>query len=290
MSLYIHAENQKLLWNIMNKLPLITDFFQPYPPEHKEQWFKSVIQHFYEKYKTRRLQLNDLHQLNQETIAYVVQSIREKTQEQPPVELQERRHPLYQSQTPIAYAEPDNIENRQERVDKKQDQIQQQFTARQNEYTSMFNKPTPPEVNFRETEEDTAISNMDELIRQHMAQREFELKQYAPPPPVSQRTVQVTPPIESTKHVNAEHRLASEALEQESAPKKSVSWKPSNDAIVVVEHYEERLRMQSEEIAYLKSVVSSLSSTIETICKEMIHIKQYVDVSSSEQFMLSQHG
>lgn len=278
MSLYIHAENQKLLWNIMNKLPLITDFFEPYPQHHKEQWFKSVIQLFYDKYKTRRLQLNDLHQLNQETIAYIVQSIREKTQTQSyPTATPPPSSPLYsppsssavspssRALSPSSSAEA--IENRQERVDKKQDQIHQQFTARQNEYTSMFNKPTPPEVNFRETEEDTAISNMDELIRQHMAQREFELKQYAPPMP---------PPM----------NIQAEILEKESVPKKSVSWTPSSDA----EHYEERLRMQSEEIAYLKSVVSSLSSTIETICKEMIHIKQYVDVSSSEQFMLSQHG
>jgi hypothetical protein len=277
MTLYIHAENQKLLWNIMNKLPLITDFFEPYPQEHKEQWFKSVIQLFYDKYKTRRLQLNDLHQLNQETIAYIVQTIREKTQAQPQYTQPQYTQPQY---TPSS---PDNIENRQERVDKKQDQIHQQFTARQNEYTSMFNKPTPPEVNFRETEADTAISNMDELIRQHMAQREFEMKQYSPPPPVSQPP---STPIVEPRPVNIQHEI----LEQESAPMKSVSRKPSNEVIVASKHYEECLRMQSEEIAYLKSVVSSLSSTIETICKEMIHIKQYVDVSSSEQFMLSQHG
>jgi len=255
MTLYIHPENQQLLWSIMNKIPMITDFFTPYPPTHKEQWFKSVIQLFYEKYKNKRLQLTDLHQLNQETVAYIVQTIREKSQPQRPIQ-------------PQPIMEPD----------KKQEYYDQQFNARQTEYNSMLNKPTPPEVNFREKEEDTAISNMDELIRQHMAQREHELKQYSPPPPT------ITQPPVNIKSEIIETPRNREVIE-ESKPKKSVSWNTGD----VIASYEERLHMQSEEITYLKSVVSSLSSTIETICKEMIHIKQYVDVSSTEQFILSQH-
>jgi hypothetical protein len=162
--------------------------------------------------------------------------------------------------------------------DKKQEYYDQQFNARQTEYNSMLNKPTPPEVNFREKEEDTAISNMDELIRQHMAQREHELKQYSHPPPT------ITQPPVNIKSEIIETPRNREVIE-ESKSKKSVSWNTGD----VIASYEERLHMQSEEITYLKSVVSSLSSTIETICKEMIHIKQYVDVSSTEQFILSQH-
>jgi len=262
MSLYVHPENQQLLWNITNKLPLITDFFAPYPPANKEQWFKSVIQLFYDKYKTKQLQLNDLHQLNQETVAYIVQSIREKTQPKP-IQEQPRAHFHRAAVTTPQYNPHENVDGRQERFEKKQDYFNQQFTARQSEYETMLNRPTPPEVNFREKEEDTAISNMDELIKQHMAQREQELRQYAPPP--IQAEVAVEKPV-----------LA------EREPKRRV-------AEDVITNYEERLRMQSEEITYLKSVVSSLSSTIETICKEMIQIKQFVDVSSSEQFVLSQH-
>ena len=255
MSLYIHPENQQLLWNIMNKIPILTDFFAPYPQAHKEQWFKSVIQLFYEKYKTKRLQLNDLHQLNQETIAYIVQTIREKTQ------------PQQQVHAPSTT----DAENKQERIDKKQEFYNHQFTARQTEYNSMLNKQAPPEVNFREKEEDTAISNMDELIRQHMTQRENELKQYSPQPPIS-------PPVNMQATIEKE-------IVTEHKPKRNVSWTTED----VITTYEERLHMQSEEITYLKTVVTSLSSTIETICKEMIQLKQYVDLSSSEQFILSQH-
>jgi hypothetical protein len=269
MTLYIHPENQQLLWNITNKLPMITDFFAPYPPSQKEQWFKSVIQLFYEKYKTKRLQLNDLHQLNQETVAYIVQSIREKTQPQEQRSQEQRQAPAIRPE-----GQYENVDGRQERFEKKQDYFNQQFTSRQSEYNTMLNRPTPPEVNFREKEEDTAISNMDELIRQHMAQREQELKQYAPPPVIPNQNIHAEI-IEKTDVVE----------EKESRPNKSAPRNPGD----VISNYEEQLRMQSEEITYLKSVVSSLSSTIETICKEMIQIKQYVDVSSSEQFMLSQH-
>jgi hypothetical protein len=273
MSLYVHPENQQLLWNITNKLPMITDFFAPYPPAHKEQWFKSVIQLFYDKYKTKQLQLNDLHQLNQETVAYIVQSIREKTQPKP-IQEQPRAHFHRAAVTTPQYNPHENVDGRQERFEKKQDYFNQQFTARQSEYETMLNRPTPPEVNFREKEEDIAISNMDELIKQHMAQREQELRQYAPPPVIPNQNIQ------------AEIIEKNDAMEEKETRQKKPVSRTTGD---VITNYEEQLRKQSEEIIYLKSVVSSLSSTIETICKEMIQIKQFVDVSSSEQFVLSQH-
>lgn len=266
MSLYIHPENQQLLWDIMNKIQVVNEFFSPYPASQKEQWFKSVIQLFYERYKTYKLQINDLHRLNQETVTYIMTTIREKVEapqkKQPEIERysQHREEPV----------------TKEERFEKKQEYYGQQFQERQSEYKTMFDKQTPSEIDFRDKVEDAAISNMDELMRIHKQQRDIELQQYAPPPP----NLKIDP---TTVNITAEIIEAAE----EPKPKKSVSW--NNNDLQVVD-YEDRLRKQLEEIAYLKSVVTSLSGSIESLCKEMIQLRRYVDVSSGEQLILDQHG
>ena len=267
MSLFIHPENQQLLWSVMNKIPMVVDFFQPYPPTQKEKWFKSVIQLFYEKYKNHTLQVNDLHKLNQETVTYIIESIKERISGS-------NTQPQRQAPQPAQTLHLDNSRP-------KQDFYNQQFQNRQTEYKSMYEKPAPPEIDFRQKVEDTAISNMDELMRIHKEQREAEFKQYAPPPNLK---------IEQTS-VN----IMAEIIEPEEAKvKKTVSWeqdrgqhREQDDTQVI--NYEEQLKQQSDEIVYLKSVVTSLSGTIETLCKEMINIRQHIDISSGNQFILDQH-
>jgi hypothetical protein len=46
----------------------------------------------------------------------------------------------------------------------------------------MLEKKAPAEVNFSEKIEDGVISNMDELIKRQLQEREEEFKLYSPPP------------------------------------------------------------------------------------------------------------
>jgi hypothetical protein len=77
-------------------------------------------------------------------------------------------------------------------VENKQEAYNRQFDERKREYDMMNSKPDLPKVDFGGNVKDSAISNMDELIKQHMLQRDVELQKYAPPPmenivqPVSQ--------------------------------------------------------------------------------------------------------
>ena len=49
------------------------------------------------------------------------------------------------------------------------------FEKKQKEYDNIKTKQAPPEPNFKEHVEDTAIENMDELIKQYQQQRQMDL-------------------------------------------------------------------------------------------------------------------
>lgn len=71
MSLYIHPENQRVLWTTINKAKGFAE-----KPDADER-FKQTIAHFYHQNSTRVLNRNDLLQLNKETIEYMIQQMKQ---------------------------------------------------------------------------------------------------------------------------------------------------------------------------------------------------------------------
>ena len=47
MSLFIHRENQELLWNIINKSQPFIETFKNSHPNNANEWFRSNIQSYY---------------------------------------------------------------------------------------------------------------------------------------------------------------------------------------------------------------------------------------------------
>ena len=161
--------NQEMLWNVINKNAFIQQYFVKFSPETQHQWFQQIIRYFYEKYKSTNITVNDLHTINRDTIAYMMDDVRKKVETVPPV---------YSSMGYSAMHAPIQIN-----PEVKQDAYQNDYQKRKMEYEQMTERKAPENIDFREKSGDTAISNMDELIKQHLQQREIESKQYAPPPP-----------------------------------------------------------------------------------------------------------
>jgi hypothetical protein len=149
----------------------------------------------------------------------------------------------------------------------KQEALDKQFASREKEYHSVFDRPQPPIPDFTEKIEDTAISNMDELIRQQKQLREQEFRQYAPPGPGS---VSPNPPlrIEETP-VN----IRTDIIEQytEVQEKKKVTF---GDELRV---YDEVLQLHANEITDMKGILVSLSELIGTLAKDIQYIKQHIN-------------
>jgi hypothetical protein len=72
-----------------------------------------------------------------------------------------------------------------------------QFNARQQEYTNMTKPPAPPIANFTEKLEEEPITNMDELLQQQIKQREYDVSQARPPPPLTTLPNQTVEPLSS---------------------------------------------------------------------------------------------
>jgi len=235
---YIHHENQKLLWNTIQKTPIFNNL-----GSQQTQWFKSVIQHFYEEYpnaKTIKTK-DELQNINRATISFMVNSLKEM--------FQPKQTPPPSSQPNYGNTSLPSTSGSNERVSYYNDQ----FNNRQKEYESMNAKPLPPSNDIvSEKISDEAITNMDELIRQQMEQRELELKMYGQSPMSKKISINedVQIPINAVIHAELNNEIVEER------PKRNVSWKDENN-----------------ELTELKKIVAELSDTINIMKEELERLK-----------------
>jgi len=175
MSTFVHPENQKIIWNIINNNNNVNDYFQTHTNVSKEQWFRSIIEKFYMQNKGKNLPMNELNQLNKDVLTFMIKSIHSIPQQEIPPQSQPTTYETptrttYSSQIQTPPYVPNNIAEYNNR----------EFEEKKQEYEKMYAKPVPQEVDFKETEKDGVIENMDELINKHVSEREQQLKDLTP--------------------------------------------------------------------------------------------------------------
>uniref|UniRef100_A0A6C0JMN3 Uncharacterized protein n=1 Tax=viral metagenome TaxID=1070528 RepID=A0A6C0JMN3_9ZZZZ len=236
MSAYVSVDNQNLLWNVISKNEIVNNYFSIYSnyPYLKNEWFKSIIQIFYEDNQGKQLDSSQLLLLNKRTISYMIKNIKDKystINKKPNIQLSEKD-----------LLKPYSI------TENKVDKIGDQFQIKQVEYQSLFDKKVPDTIDFAE-KQDIPLSNMDDLIKQHLKEREDELRKYAPLPPTQSESNKLK--IDSNSNINI---LIEELTEQESDDnekiKKSVSWSDNTNA--------EKISNQQIEIDLLKLQIREL--------------------------------
>lgn len=78
MRLFIHQENQTLLWNLIQQSPHWEEFSALYKG-HTNLWFKNIISNFYDKYWDlygQKMSVEDLKRVNREVMAAMILDIR----------------------------------------------------------------------------------------------------------------------------------------------------------------------------------------------------------------------
>jgi hypothetical protein len=178
MALFVHNKNQELLWTVINKTPIFQKVFANSTRNEPELWFRAHIQNFYQKIQYTNIGSQDLSEYNRELISIMMNNLSEFSKEQyvpsqPGVNNTPMSSPMNQY---------NNMQQLPYTVENKQEAYNRQFDERKREYDMMNSKPDLPKVDFGGNVKDSAISNMDELIKQHMQQRDAELQKYAPPP------------------------------------------------------------------------------------------------------------
>ena len=208
---YIHPDNQTLLWNTIQKAPHFEKL-----GENKSQWFKTIIRDFYENDGKNIKNQTDLQTINKSTIAYMVHSLKQMNTALPSTTGMNERISHYT----------------------------EQFNDRQKEYERMNAKPPPPQIDqINEKIADEAITNMEELIKQQLNQREQELKMFGPVQPVN----------------------GSVPVDPITPEKKSVQW---------------RDELLKKEIDDLREIVMQLKETVESL-QTKLHEKEYENINKT---------
>ena len=162
MSLFVHPENQKIIWNIINGNPYIIRYFESKPQQEKEEWFRKSIEDFYTRIQGKEIDPNQLNILNKEVLTSMIQSVHLQNPQYtahnstPPVNIPPTQQPIQQpthdSMNMMTYANTINTPTIVK--DSKEDIFNKQFQMRQQEYDTMLQRKTPQEINFRETSND----------------------------------------------------------------------------------------------------------------------------------------
>jgi hypothetical protein len=265
MSYYIQPQNQTLLWNTIQKNPI----FDKIGP-NRENWFKSVIQRFYQENGNRIYTQSDLQTINRATISYMIQLLNQ--QYPPPVNVPTNAYPL--ATMPVTNGSTERIQT-----------YNDQFSQRQKEYDTMNAKTIPEKpAEIDEKIQDDAIVNMDELIKIHIEQREQELKMFSqmPPPPTTQlSSVANSLPAQypsNTKKltikdtINFEIEELTESGQSAKKSQKTVSWKDTDqlhDGLI-------------QTVESLKSLILNLTKDVEYIKHELQNARDAANIREPE--------
>jgi hypothetical protein len=184
-SLYIHPDNQTILWDLINK----TQYFVNVP--NKEEWFRNIISQFYQQMgsanqipKTKEELLN----VNKQTLKYMVSQLNEKYNKNNSTVGADGFTPFqqggnggdYNNQYSTRNYEVYNVNDEKK---KKADEDNAKFNKFETEYHSLL-KPIPPvTVDFSQPITDGKIGNIDDVIKQHEKNREADLAKYMHPHP-----------------------------------------------------------------------------------------------------------
>lgn len=283
MSLLVHPENQQLIWDITNNNPFVVQFFQSNTHIKKEQWFRAVMEHFYNTYKGKQIDKNELNQLNKEVITYMIQSL----QNMAPRKLEPEPKPEPALPTYTNIPTPPIPENNRE------EQYRQQFMQKQQEYKTLLDKSKPAALDFREKDKDVAISNMEELIQKQMQERNTYMNLHPLPSQSVQPITNNINPLQSQNMQYATNSLNPMPAHQMLPAKSAV---PPENIQLIPESTSNKTQVKSSDditskqlldlLTEQKSEISSLKTMILNLSNQLIFTNERLNQPvKSEQSM-----
>lgn len=248
MSLFVHPENQKILWNIINGNPFIIRYFETKPPIEKENWFKKSIEEFYIRIQGQGKEINpqELNNLNKEFLTNMIQS----------VHIQNPQFTAHNSSNIQNHESTQNSINTPPVInDSKEEIFNKQFQMRQQEYDNMLKRKMPEEIDFREVSKDEN-KDINELLERERRERQELMK-----------------PIPKTNKLNIQesNNIKLEAVDLEvNKEKKNVSW--SNE--LKQETIEKQFELQKSEMYSMRLHIIDLTKQLEEVVKRISSLEK----------------
>lgn len=305
MSLYILIENKTLIWETMNKIPQFQEFGKMDQVE-QQKWFQHIIQQFYESNKFKLLSMQDLQQLNRDTLGYMIRELKTMKPKTVAPVFSNFSSPQYDRfDDPTVFTDMPHLPSNAEKksvtrdflLEKKQEELNRQFSARQNEYSSMLKKGPGLEIDFRlPMDTDEPIENIEELIKSQVNQRNIEFPSIKSEP--ESEPVQYNISEEEVLNSYSDDRRSNNVNETSKSvtlrrseqfpfqdisdrpPKKNVQWANDLEVNTKIHHppdysIKERDR-RNEEFKLIKEFMIEMKDIVQGLRVEMEDVKKTI--------------
>lgn len=181
--MFLHAENQQLLWQTLQKSPYLVEFTQKFAG-YRDAWFCEISEQFYTQWisENGRVPTNahELLAINKRALQTMVADL--------------KRLLGYSSSPQVEAIGPTmNPYNVAEERKRREDKHSADFNKYQSEYNQMLQRPAVPMRGLPSELSDAKIKNMDELLEEQTRLREMDLAKY----------VTKTPPTKNIQPNNA---------------------------------------------------------------------------------------
>lgn len=302
MALFVHPENQKILWNIISGNPFIIQYFETKPPHAKDTWFKQSIEEFYKRIQGKKIDPQELNALNKEVLTSMIQTIHLNNRE---FSAHNSSHISIPPSTSTEYGSNRSSDSNNQRTpqwqtpqyqypsngpldimntintpplinESKEEVFNKQFKMRQQEYDSMVQRKVPSEINFRDPVSDEN-KDISELLERERREREELMR-----------------PVQQPNKINIQrdNNITLDAVEL-SGPKekKAVSWVDTNKP----NNIDELVEVQKSEMYSMRLHIVELTKQLESTNKRLSQLEMRLhenkpSVSDKTQHVTSKYA
>lgn len=163
-NLFIHPENQTLLWNLLQESPYWKSFSATVDTH---TWFRDIIRAMHELHPSVPT-IDELKRVNSEMVAMCSKRMKTASHgnsEEPTFDTQIQ---MPQTGTTLTLAQAYDVEKQREA---NLAAAKAEFDEFQNRYNKGLERPTPPVLNLAINLDEPKITDMEQLVKQHLDSR-----------------------------------------------------------------------------------------------------------------------
>ena len=210
--MFLHPENQQLLWQSLQKSPYLVEFTQKFSG-YREEWFRGIVEQFYTQWISQNGRVpenaKELLEINKCAIQMMVADLKRLL-----------GFPAIDSPIPSPTAtsfdisSPYNVAAERKR---REDNFSENYSRYQSEYNRLLERPTLPVKELPRESTDEKIQNIEELVKQHARMRDYDLVIHSSSPQSQSQThkIKIMDEIENIEII---------AVDDQVHTKKQVHW------------------------------------------------------------------
>ena len=180
--MFLHVENLEMLWSALQKTPYLVEFTQKTILGEKERWFRGICEQFCREWTEQNGKMptnsRELLEMNKRALQYAITEL---------------KRALGYSQTAAIgnHTRGDEFVSYNVAAERKQreDARSSEFNQYKSEYERLLERPVVPINHLPSLTGDEKITNMEELVQQHLKMRDMDLTLHSNEPLVAATTI-----------------------------------------------------------------------------------------------------